>query len=156
MATTGHLCWCGHVNTNRQNQNSDTIAPALQAMAKQVPAGHVMPIGLTNGPDQPRGSAGYETVVVGLHGDMAEAFGPSYAEVRRFLVADGLRLAGIAPTPTDMANMDDDIPPASLRVAPGGGNPAHLNDAGRRVTASRLDDLVRARPAGSGRRRPPR
>ncbi|MDQ3465787.1 MAG: IPT/TIG domain-containing protein [Actinomycetota bacterium] len=148
VATTAHLCWCGHVNTNRQNQNSDTnsdtIVPALQAMAAQVPAGQFMPIGLTNGPDQPIGSAGYNLVVLGVNVDMAKKFGKSYAEVRRFLVTDGLRVAGIARTPTDQANMDDDIPPASLRVAPGGGNPAHLNDAGRRVTASRLDDLVRA------------
>lgn len=144
LATTGHLCWCGHTNTNRQNHNQETIVPALEAMAGQVPAGRFMPIGLTNGPDQPRGSAGYNTVVVGVNGDMAERFGASYAEVRRFLVTDGLRVAGIAATPTDTANMNDDIPPASLRVAPGAGNPAHLNDSGRRVTAIRLDDLVRA------------
>lgn len=149
VATTGHLCWCGHVNTNRQNNNPQIVVPTLQAMAAQVPAEQFMPIGLTNGPDQPEGSPGHNLIVNlanpdAVNVEMAREFGAAYAEVRRFLVTDGLRVAGISATTTDQANMDDDIPPASLRVAPGGGNPAHLNDSGRQVTASRLDDLVRA------------
>lgn len=142
LATTGHLCWCGHPNTNRKNHDQDLVVPALQAMAATVPAGLFMPIGLTNGPEQPMGTAGYQIVVEGVNGDMAVAFGNRYAEVRRFLVTDGLSRAGLPATPVDEDNIALDVPPASLRTA-GPGNPAHLNDAGRHVTAIRLNDLVR-------------
>nr|MBA3338542.1 hypothetical protein [Geodermatophilaceae bacterium] len=57
IATTGHLCWCGHVNDNPAhkgtNKDIDTIVPTLQRMAAQVPFGQFMPIGLTNGPLAP-------------------------------------------------------------------------------------------------------
>jgi hypothetical protein len=142
-AATGHLCWCGHTNTNRKNNNPDTIVPTLQAMADRVPAGLFMPIGLTNGPDQGIGTEGYRVVVQGVNVDMKQRFGSSYAEVRRYLVTDGLRVAGITPTAEDRRNIDADVPPRSLRTD-SGGNPAHLNDAGRQVTAQRLNDLVRA------------
>jgi len=143
LATTGHLCWCGHPNTNRQNNNPESVVPTLRAMASQVPSGLFMPIGLTNGPDQGAGTQAYEAIVKGVNVDMAGAFKSSYAEVRRFLVTDGLDVAGIQPTQEDRANIAADVPPASLRTD-GPGNPAHLNDAGRRVTAIRLNDLVRA------------
>lgn len=86
---TGHICWCGHVNTNLRNQNEYTIVPVLQAMAARIPAGSLMPIGLTNEPAQPIGSAGYELIVEGVNVDLAAAFGNRYAEVRRYLVTDG-------------------------------------------------------------------
>lgn len=143
LATTGHLCWCGHPNTNRQNNDPESVVPTLRAMANQVPRGLFMPIGLTNGPTEGAGTEAYRVIVEGVNVDMASAFRSAYAEVRRFLVTDGLDVAGIEPTPEDRANIAIDVPPASLRTD-GPGNPAHLNDAGRRVTAIRLNDLVRA------------
>ncbi|MBA3251021.1 MAG: Ig-like domain repeat protein [Geodermatophilaceae bacterium] len=143
VATTGHLCWCGHPNTNRKSEDHRTVVPTLQAMAAEVPRGLFMPIGLTNGPDQGSGTLAYQEAVVDVNGDMSRAFRAMYAEVRRFLVTDGLDVAGITPTQEDRNNIAIDVPPASLRTD-GPGNPAHLNDAGRRVTAIRLNDLVRA------------
>lgn len=150
-ASTGHLCWCGHVNTNRKTNTPETVVPALLEMAARVPAGLFMPIGLTNGPDAPVGSEHYELVVrdtpplteSAVNQKMATAFGSAYAEVRRFLVTNGLTVAGITPTAEDLQNIEDDIPPRSLRTD-GDGNPAHLNDAGRQVTAFRLNQLIRA------------
>lgn len=148
--STGHLCWCGHVNTNRQTNTPDSVVPTLQEMAARVPAGLFMPIGLTNGPDSPAGSDHYQLVVrdtpplgvKAVNQKMATAFGTAYAEVRRFLVTSGLTVAGITPTIEDQQNIEDDIPPRSLRTDKGG-NPSHLNDAGRQVTAFRLNDLIR-------------
>lgn len=142
LASTGHLCWCGHVNGNRKNNNLNTVASTTAAMAGEVPADRFMPIGLTNGPDSPAGSAAYRSIVEGVNVDLATEFGGYYAEVRHYLVTDGLRVAGLTPTPTDEANIAVDVPPASLRTS-GTGNPAHLNDTGRRVTATRMNDLVR-------------
>lgn len=166
---TGHLCWCGHVNNNSAHQGGpkdiDTIVPTLQRMAAKVP-GLFMPIGLTNGPlaygpnssVTPPSAASRDYLdtindgtnsVTAVNEIMASprpvGFGSSYAEVRRYLVTDGLRVAGIAPTATDQANIDVDVPPRSLRVdVDDPDTDAHLNEAGKRVTASRLNDLIRA------------
>lgn len=154
FATTGHVCWCGHTALNGPNskdplKNWTTVVPAQRAMAAQVPAGLFMPIGLTNGPDQPLGSTEYEQSVDDLDpstttaiNEMLKTFFPTrYAEVRRYLVTDGLRITGIPATAEDTQNIADDIPARSLRTDTG--NPSHLNDPGRRVTAQRMADIVR-------------
>lgn len=151
-ANTGHLCWCGHTNLNRANNNPDTILPTLQAMANKVPAGLFMPIGLNNGPLYPKGTNTYRLAIndevagtkTAINEKMAQTFGTAYAEVRRWLVTDALARAGITPTAEDRRNMSDDVPPRSLRTDNPGGNPAHLNDTGKQMVASRLNDLVRA------------
>lgn len=155
FATTGHLCWCGHTNLNYKNSQSPatdfrTVVPAQVAMAALVPDGLFRPIGLTNGPDTAAGSSGYaqsvddgdEATFTAVNELMAQTFAASYAEVRRFLVTDGLATAGIPATAEDEANIAVDVPPRSLRTDVG--NPSHLNDAGRHVTAARLADLLRS------------
>ncbi len=157
-AATGHICWCGHVNTNRKHagdplMDEDSIVPTLQEMAGRVPTGYFMPIGLTNGPDQGMGTAGYEAIVRApernvdraVNEDMYTAMRPLYAEVRGYLVESGLADARIDPTPEDLANIKADIPPRSLRTDNPDANPSHLNDAGRRVTAGYLANLIRDR-----------
>ncbi|MGI8625630.1 MAG: Ig-like domain-containing protein [Geodermatophilaceae bacterium] len=170
--TTGHLCWCGHVNNNPEHvgtpEDVDSIVPTLTRMRSfdpdgtgaktRVPAGRFMPIGLQNGPDAPQGSDGYHVLINTLPYDdvrsgtavneqMLAAFGTAYAEVRRYLVTDGLQVAGLWPgTATDQENIRVDVPPASLRRTepPGNANDPHLSTAGKQVTASRLNDLIRA------------
>lgn len=154
--TTGHICWCGHTNLNGPNSQDPaadytTIVPALQDMAGLVPAGMFMPIGLTTGPEAPWGSNAYRLTVDDLNDAtatavnerMRAAFPATYAEVRRYLVTDGLRITGIPATAEDEANIAYDFPPRSLRTD--NGNPSHLNEPGRRVAAARLDDLLRER-----------
>lgn len=152
LATTGHLCWCGHTNLNGPNsrdplQDRHTIVPAQLEMADLVPDGMFMPIGLTNGPDAPLGSYEYRQVVDDLNAStavneqMRRAFPDTYAEVRRYLVTDGLRLTDIPATAEDQQNIVDDVPPRSLRTD--NGNPSHLSDPGRQVAAVRLADLAR-------------
>ncbi|MDQ3465819.1 MAG: hypothetical protein M3500_14265, partial [Actinomycetota bacterium] len=112
-STTGHICWCGHTNYNSTNVNNgtgpDTIMPTLLRMADLLPLGLFRPIGLTNGPADPKGSDGYKTIVddglpnpsrTALNERMADAFGAGskygaqYAEVRGYLVSNGLAMAG--------------------------------------------------------------
>nr|MDQ3576992.1 hypothetical protein [Actinomycetota bacterium] len=167
---TGHLCWCGHVNANAAHVGTDkdiqSIVPTLQRMAAKVPLGLFMPIGLTNGPlvygpdssvtPPTPASQGYldtisdlTSAVTAVNEVMAAprpvGFGSSYAEVRRYLVTDGLRVAGITPTANDKANIAVDVPPRSLRRdIDDPDTDAHLNTAGQNVTAARLNDLIRA------------
>lgn len=135
---TGHLCWCGHVNNNSAHQGGpkdiDTIVATLQRMAAKAPFGLFMPIGLTNGPlaycpdssvtpPSPAFQDYLDTIndgttsVTAVNEIMAShrpgGFGASYAEVRRYLVTDGLRVAGITLTTTDQANIAVDVPPRS-------------------------------------------
>lgn len=153
--TTGHLCWCGHTNLNGPNSKDPakdyrTIVPALQDMAALLPPGNFMPIGLTTGPETPWGSSSYRLTVddlddataTAVNERMQAAFPGTYAEVRRYLVTDGLRLTGIPATAEDNQNIAYDVPPRSLRTD--NGNPSHLNDPGRRVTAAHLDEHMRA------------
>jgi hypothetical protein len=173
--TTGHLCWCGHVNNNPEHvddptRDVSTIVPTLTRMRNfdpdgtgaktRVPAGRFMPIGLQNGPDAPRPSDGYHILVnspvsdpnytivnsgTAVNEKMLSAFGTAYAEVRRYLVTDGLQVAGLWPgTATDQENIRVDVPPASLRRVDGNPNDPHLNTAGKQVAAARLNDLIRA------------
>lgn len=149
LGTTGHLCWCGHNNyLKSENPKPETIVPTLQQMGSKVQTGLFMPIGLANGPGRGVGTEAYRVAVhsepsgAAINEQMAIAFGSSYAEVRHYLVTDGLDVAGLAATAEDTESISADIPPRSLRADVG--NPAHLNDAGRRVTAARLDGLVRA------------
>ncbi|MBA3524742.1 MAG: Ig-like domain-containing protein [Geodermatophilaceae bacterium] len=153
--TTGHICWCGHTNLNGPNSQSSltdytTIIPALDRMSKLAPPGLFMPIGLTTGPETPWGSTSYRQVIDDLDDATATAinermratFPATYAEVRRYLVTDGLRRSRIPATAEDTQNIAFDFPPRSLRTD--NGNPSHLNEPGRRVAAARLDDLLRA------------
>lgn len=140
---TGHVLWGGHVDLNRQNNSFQLVPPTIAEMAATVPPGLFMPLSLSNGPDAPEGSRGYRRLT-GVNRELARTHRSSYVEMRGYLISDGLRVANIAPTAEDLRNIEDDVPPQSLRVAPGGGNPAHLNDTGRRVVAGRLDQLIRA------------
>jgi len=157
-ASTGHLCWCGHVNNNPEhvgtNKDVSTVVPTLLRMAGKVPAGLFMPIGMQNGPDAPQPSEGYHLLVntppydnvhdgTAVSEKMFDAFESAYAEVRRYLVTDGLRVANIQPTAEDNRNIAVDVPPASLRRVDGNPNDPHLSTAGKQVTASRLNDLIR-------------
>ncbi|MBA3248838.1 MAG: Ig-like domain-containing protein [Geodermatophilaceae bacterium] len=154
FATTGHLCWCGHTNLNGPNsqdplKDRHTIVPAQVAMADMVPDGLFMPIGLTTGPEAPWGSFEYEAVVddlqdgtaTAVNEEMKASFPETYAEIRRYLVTDGLRLTELSPTAEDNENITYDVPPRSLRTD--NGNPSHLNEPGRRVAAARLADIMR-------------
>lgn len=154
FATTGHLCWCGHTNLNGPNSRDPlvdrhTIVPTLQAMAAMVAPGQFMPIGLTNGPEEFLGSVNYQQIVddgnpgtlTAVNEEMKAAFPATYAEVRRYLVTDGLALTGIPATAEDTLNIAGDVPPRSLRTD--NGNPSHLNDPGRHVAAFRLADILR-------------
>lgn len=158
VATTGHLCWCGHVNVNGEHDGKSiderSIVPTLLEMADLVPDGLFMPIGLSNGRDAPQGSDPYDQLInspaypnvqsgTAVNEDMYEAFQGAYAEVRRYLVTDGLRVAGLQETPADRANTDVDVPPAQL-LRGKNIHDAHLSDAGKQVTAIRLDELIRA------------
>ncbi|MBA3338543.1 MAG: Ig-like domain repeat protein [Geodermatophilaceae bacterium] len=173
-AHTGHICWCGHVNNNTAHQGTakdiTSVVPTLQRMRTDMgthgsSAAFFMPMGLTNaplyaGPDptanppvaatdtynQVHNSPPYNVVTSGtaVNEQMLVAFGKLYAEVREYLVTDGLRVAGLTATQEDLDNIRVDVPPRQLRRD---ATDPHLSEAGKRVTAERLDDLIRANTA---------
>jgi len=155
FATTAHICWCGHVNFNGPNSqvpstDASTIVPTLVGMAEQVPGERFIPIGLNNSHETPLGSEGYQSGVedglaatrVAVNEAIEQALPNTYARIREYFISDGLQVAGLPPTAEDERNISLDTPPSSLRTDYGA--PGHLSEPGRRVTALRLAELLRA------------
>ena len=152
VATTAHICWCGHTNVNRANNTPGLIVPKLQEMAGRVPAGRFMATGLTGSPLFPKGSPTYDLIVrdttapftPSINEQIDAAFnGATYMDMRTYLVQSGLAKAGLQPSAEDRANINADVPPRSLRTDFPSSNAAHLNDAGRWVVAQRLAEQAR-------------
>lgn len=164
VATTAHICWCGHTNVNRANNTPQLIVPTLQAMASydppgaaaRVPVGRFMAIGLTGSPLFPKGSPTYDLTVhdttapfaQSINEQIAVAFGRLYVDMRGYMIESGLARAGLRPSAEDQANIDADVPPRSMRTDVPSANDAHLNDAGRWVVAQRLAEQARSVAVG--------
>lgn len=164
VATTAHICWCGHTNVNRANNTPQLIVPTLQEMASydppgaaaRVPAGQFMAMGLTGSPLFPRGTPTYDLTVhdttapftQSINEQIAAAFGQLYVDMRSYLIQSGLAKAGLPTSAEDQANIAADVPPRSLRTDVPSANDAHLNDAGRWVVAQRLADQARSAALG--------
>lgn len=142
MPNTGHVLWGGHTDFNSNNQTGDLVVPTIASMVAAAPPGMFFVCGLTNGDGYEYGTDLYVQVIEGINPQLATTYGNRYADLRRYLVTDGLRVAGITPTGGDQLDIANDIPPRSLRVLDG--NPGHLNEAGKRVVAGRMADLIEA------------
>ncbi len=154
-ATTGHICWCGGVNANiyhKGDPNTDlrSVVPVMERMRDRLPDTRLFkPMSLSNMPEAARGTEGYGIAIddgnpntfTATNEQMAQAFGSAYAEVRGYMVANGLADAGITPTAADNANIAQDVVPESLRQ---NSTDPHLNDAGKQVIAGRMNALLRA------------
>lgn len=138
---TGHVLWGGHTDFNKNNNSGDLVVPTIASMVAAADPGMFFVIGLTNGPGYEYGTNLYVQVTEGINPQLQEAYGDRYADVRRYLITDGLQVAGLAPTAQDALDIANDTPPVSLRVDDG--NPGHLNLAGRMVVAGRMDTLIR-------------
>ena len=154
-ATTGHICWCGGVNANIYHEgdpNTDlrSVVPVMQRMQARLPDSRLFePMSLSNMPEAARGTEGYGIAIddgnpntfTATNEQMAVAFGNAYAEVRSYMVTNGLADAGLPQTAADTTNIQQDVVPQSLRQNP---TDPHLNDAGKQVVAGRMNALLRA------------
>lgn len=75
-----------------------------------------------------------------LNDELALSFGPSFVDIRRYLIDFGLRDAGITPTTQDQTDITHDVVPSSLRS-----DKIHLNAAGYTVVGNYVARLIRGR-----------
>lgn len=101
---------------------------------------HVIVVGPTNRVDEPKGSAGYDTVLE-VNQRLQALLPGKYMNVRKWLVEKAIYEAGVTPTAADLAQIEKDAPP--LSIMDGG---THFN----RPIAPLLADKFYARLASKG------
>lgn len=114
---------------------------ALRAFLTQQrdPLRRVLVLPIYNRPTEKRGTPAYAEVEA-ANTAYAEAAGECWFDLRRHLIDHGLKIAGISPTPEDLAAIADDTPPPSLML-----DGTHLNAAGRRVDARLAANEIKTR-----------
>jgi hypothetical protein len=85
------------------------------------------------------GTAGYNTTKA-INDALKATYGPAFVDLRSYIIAYGLALAGITPTSDDTTAIAEDRIPPSLMY-----DTIHLNDAGRTVAAQRLAEIIAAK-----------
>lgn len=110
---------------------------------------HYLVLSMLNGKSAGNGSTTngrktdyYKNVVELVNPALAAEHGPQhYLDVRTWLVNDALAYGGITPTPQDLKDLQEDIPPSSLTVR---GEDPHLNPLGYTLLSQYLaQNLVR-------------
>lgn len=135
----GTIIWSGHndIALGDGSRVLDNIAGMVDFVQS---AGHYLVLGLSNGTGSEKGTPAYDEGILGINTTLEETYGPDhYLDVRRFLIEDGLRAAGIEPTRQDLLDIGNDIPPSSLRDTSAQG---HLNAIGYRVLAEYINQFI--------------
>jgi hypothetical protein len=114
------VIWAGRNNLNAPA----TVKADIAAMVDAIPHTRFLILGLVNQSTEVAGSAPH-TDIVALNADLAALYGDHFFDIRAWLIASGLADAGIAPTPTDLADIAADCTPTSLRS-----DNLHWNTAG--------------------------
>lgn len=120
----------------RNDAHLGRVIESLTAMLSQHrdPARRRLVRPIFNRTTEPAGSPGYVNVMA-INDAIKELAGPDFFDDRAALIAHGLEIAGITPTPDDDAAVAEDrIPPSLLMDA------LHLNVAGR-LALARIDAI---------------
>lgn len=137
----GTIIWAGH-NDIRYG-GADQVIENIRAMVDYLDTDYYVVLGLTNGENAGKGSDYYAEGVEGVNATLEQEYGPDhYLDVREYLVADGLEVAGIEPTADDEEDLAVDIVPLSLRDE---GSVGHLNATGYTVLANYLDEFLQSK-----------
>lgn len=106
-------------------ENKEDLAGQIQAMVNySVCQGKYIVCGLTTGTAAERAD---------LEGFMEATFGNKYINLRKYLTEEGLRDAGITPTPLDLANLESGSVPDSLRSDAIHGNSFYYKLVGEQI-----------------------
>lgn len=129
----GQVFWAG-----RNNRVSAEIMRDDKGMVRtaQLLGSPYLVLGVTNGQDEPSGSAGH-TNILAINAALSDEFGPNFFDVRGWLIRHGLTTAGITPTAGDATAISEDRIPPSLMS-----DVHHLNTAGYAAVASRIATLT--------------
>lgn len=124
MRGSDMIIWAGHNDDYVRARPSayptmsieDNIAAMVAYNRSSGTPSNYLVLSLINGRDGGVGTTYYDRAMVEVNGNLAAAHGPNhYLDVHRYLVDQALGDAGIIPTPQDLVDIAEDIPPASLR-----------------------------------------
>ena len=123
------IIWAGRNNYSSPTTVKADIATMVAALTSVGNSNYIV-LSVLNGPGEPSGNANYTTITQ-LNTDLAAVYGSHYLDVRTYLITNGLSDAGITPTAQDTTDINNDVPPTSLRAD----SIVHLNTAGYVVVA---------------------
>ncbi|WP_272519596.1 hypothetical protein, partial [Providencia sp. PROV195] len=108
------IFWVGR--NNQFWNNPEPIFRDIAAMINylNVSLKRSIVISLCNTAAEPKGSSRYNAML-NINSRLAQVYGGKFIDVRTYLITKGLSDAGIAPTTQDVADIGNDIIPASLR-----------------------------------------
>ena len=129
-----NVFWFGGNNQLQAEQVQADLARAIASLAPGNDRFLVLSVTNQATPQERRGGADYPTIQR-LNADLAALYGDRFVDIRGFLIG----LANPA-NPQDVADVRDDVVPASLRA-----DGVHLNVAGYTAVARRLLEIIAAR-----------
>jgi len=94
-------------------------------------------VNVLNGRGQPIGSSERAAIVL-LNKRLELAYGRRYIDLRSYMIQYGLSDTGIAPTPSDVADIAADIVPTSLRSEGDVANGSHPASSGKNIVANQV------------------
>jgi lysophospholipase L1-like esterase len=112
------------------------------AQILQHPTGNVLVLSGPTGTGEGIGTQAYNDTQT-INAWLAANYPNNYFDLRGYLISSGLAAAGITPTTSDNSDIASDTIPGSL-LADG----VHLNDAGQKVMAQKVHDVMVAKGWG--------
>ncbi|MDQ3466101.1 MAG: twin-arginine translocation signal domain-containing protein [Actinomycetota bacterium] len=124
MRGSDPIIWAGHNDDYLRERPGpspsmtieDNIAAMVAYNQSTGSGSNYLVLSLINGRDGGVGSVYYDRAMIEVNGNLARTYGSQYLDVHRYLVDQALGDVGLVPTPQDLIDIAEDIPPASLRA----------------------------------------
>lgn len=133
------IFWLGRNDFTEPDQVKQSVADCVARLDSGAKRFLVLGVLNGDGPSERTGNANYGTIV-GLNNDLAVAYPGAFVDIRRRLISEGLRRAGITATAQDLTDLSNDTVPTSLRT-----DGIHLNAQGYTVLAEILKEEITRR-----------
>jgi len=98
--------------------------------------GRALIIGVVNSPGKTPGSMEH-AAIVNLNDRLRDEYKDRFFDVRSYMIRSGLKDAGMSPSSGDIADIENDVPPRSLRF-----DVIHYNDIGNQLIARKLNEMI--------------
>ena len=129
------VIWAGRNNFGNTVTVETDIASMVNALAAPK---RFLILSIENASREGLGTGAYSAITQ-LNADLAATYPNNFLDIRELVVTQGLAFEGISPTPQDLTDMANDVPPTSLRF-----DIIHLNHFGYDFVAHQVNTWLRA------------
>lgn len=138
------IIWVGRNDSKKEDdyiKTRDNIQSMIDHLSPADGVKKFFVLSVCNGSSkhESRGSRHYNEILE-LNGILKDAFGEHFIDVRSYLVKDAMEKLGLPQTTEDLAEMEADCIPKSLRS-----DEVHLNDNGNKAVAVYLAEFIQER-----------